>query len=191
MSGAKDMMGTQIQRSKSQRAFTLIELMVTIAIAAVLMTIAVPSMTSFLGNNRVAATTNTLVHSLQVARAEAIKRSMPAGVCTSNDPTSAAATCDAGAGYSSGWIVYADTNLNGTREVGEDIIHIAEEVSPAFTFTPTAQFSDQIYFNDSGGSITTAGQPIAGSININFSGGEEIRDVFVAANGRINAETPP
>ncbi|MBX2839928.1 MAG: GspH/FimT family pseudopilin [Gammaproteobacteria bacterium] len=176
--------------TNDQRAFTLIELLVTIAIATIIMAIAVPSMTSFLGNNRVAATTNTLVHSLQTARAEAIKRSSPVGLCTTNTPTDPAASCDAGAGYSSGWIVYSDDDRNGSRTAGEAIIHSSEAVSPAFAFTPTLQLSDQVYFNDSGGSVTPVGLPISGSINISYAGGEEVRNVLVSANGRISTETP-
>lgn len=190
MSIAKPIISGIFKPVRTLHAFTLIELLVTIAIASVIMAIAVPSMTSFLGNNRVASTTNTLVHSLQTARAEAIKRSLPVGLCTTNTPEAANAGCDAGAGYSSGWIVYADDNRNGVRDVAEEVIHRSEAVPAPFSFTPTLQFADQVYFNDSGGSINVGGLPMSGSINIDYAGGEEVRNVIVSANGRISAETP-
>jgi len=60
---------------KSRRAgFTLIELMVTLSVAAILMAIAIPNIRNFLSNNRLSSGVNDLLHSIQVARTEAIKR---------------------------------------------------------------------------------------------------------------------
>ncbi len=57
-----------------EHGFTLIELMVTLAVAAIMMTMAVPSFTSMTKNNRLTTQTNQLVTALNLARSEAINR---------------------------------------------------------------------------------------------------------------------
>lgn len=58
---------------RRQNGFTLVELMVTVAVLAILSTIAYPSFQSTIRSNRVATTTNELIASLALARSEAIK----------------------------------------------------------------------------------------------------------------------
>lgn len=59
---------------RSARGFTLIELLVTIALGAIIMTLAVPSFSSYIRTQRVRAASEGLYSSLTLARAEAIKR---------------------------------------------------------------------------------------------------------------------
>lgn len=59
---------------RRQNGFTLVELMVTVAVLAILSTIAYPSFQSTIRSNRVATTTNELIASLALARSEAIKK---------------------------------------------------------------------------------------------------------------------
>ena len=56
------------------KGFTLIELIVVLAIAAILATVGLPSMVEFVQNNRLAAETNRFVSSIRFARSEAVKR---------------------------------------------------------------------------------------------------------------------
>ena len=72
--------------------FTLVELMVTLAVAAILMALAVPSFTSVINGNRLTSTANELVSSLQLARSEALRRNTQVRVCRSLNGTSCAGT---------------------------------------------------------------------------------------------------
>jgi type IV fimbrial biogenesis protein FimT len=86
----------------SLRGFTLIELMVTIAVVAILLAIAAPSFTSLINNNRLTAQANEVVVSLQQARMEAVRRNRSVTVCRTTD----GATC-ATAGRWNSWITVA------------------------------------------------------------------------------------
>lgn len=90
---------------------TLIELMVVMAIIAILMAIGIPSFKSITYNVRVTSEINTMLGDLQFARSEAIKRGQSVTVCTSADQI----TCAANSAWGSGWIVFADANNDGTR----------------------------------------------------------------------------
>lgn len=66
-------MNSEMKKSH-YRGFTLIELIVAIAVAAILLTVAVPSLTKLIRDNRVASQTNELVALINLARNEAIRR---------------------------------------------------------------------------------------------------------------------
>ncbi len=83
----------------TNRGFTMIELLVTISIAAIMLTIAIPSFQSFLLNSSLTGHTNDLVLALASARSEAVKRGVNVSVCASSD----ASTCTGA--WQNGWIV--------------------------------------------------------------------------------------
>jgi len=89
------------------KGFTLIELMIVIAIASILMTLAVPSFSLMINNSKVTSATNEFVGSLNLARSEALKRSGNVSVCKSN---AAYTACDTTAATftTNGWLVFSD-----------------------------------------------------------------------------------
>ncbi len=109
-----------------QRGFTLIELMITCGLVGLLLTAVVPNMRTFLRNNQLSGAVNDMLHSIQVARTEAIKRQPAAGagvvVCGTAAPTLAdtALTCD----YATfkGWFVFLDSNGNWQHDAAEPVI---------------------------------------------------------------------
>lgn len=99
---------------KKLTGFTLIELIVTLAVVGVLLTLGLPSMKTFVQGDRLIAASNELLSALNIARSEAIKNNVSVTLCESED----GATCNnPGTGkWQNGWIVFIDSNrdLTGT-----------------------------------------------------------------------------
>ncbi len=121
-----------------QAGLSLIELMVTLTVVAILGTLAAPSLQTMIQNNQVQALTNNLVGNLYLARSEAAKRGFNVTLCASNADQTA---CDTAAtDFGKGWIVFTDfddngiltapatrfdTNGDGLLDASEDILLVA------------------------------------------------------------------
>lgn len=95
-----------VQVRRAAGGFTLLELMVTIAVAAVLLSLAVPSFTDATLAGKLAANANDLVAGVALGRSEAIKRNAVASMCVSSDGS----TCGSG-GWEQGWIILTGTTV--------------------------------------------------------------------------------
>ena len=93
-------------QTPSNRGFTLIEMMVTIAVAAMLLMIAVPSFRNASLSSQLRSAANDFIASSNFARSEAIKRGSAVTLCVSTDGS----TCAAG-GWEQGWIVLSGTTV--------------------------------------------------------------------------------
>lgn len=93
--------------------FTLIELMVTIALAAIILTQAVPSFNALVQNNRLISQKNEFISTLNMARSEALKRGTRVTVCASSDQV----TCDT-TDWENGWIVFSDYDADAVLDSG-------------------------------------------------------------------------
>lgn len=84
------------------KGFTLLELMITLSVAAILLTIALPSFRGLMHRSQVSSASNELLGSLAYARTEAVNRGQLVSMCASTDYTS----CSGSTAYEPGWIVY-------------------------------------------------------------------------------------
>lgn len=169
-----------------QRGFTLIELIVTLVVASILLTMAVPGFTALIKNNRMTAQVNGLVVSLNLARSEAVKRGVSVTVCKRN---SAGDDCNNAGDWQDGWIVFIDddmdadhseTNVDGDGDVdtGEEILR----VMPALAGGNTLAFgNNRVTFDSRGFSVG-----FNGSFRLcDDRGAEDASGLIVSNTGRV------
>ena len=110
-------------RQRAAAGFTLVELMVTIVVAAILLGVAVPSFQVTINNGRLATASNELLVSLQTARVEAIRYNDHTVVCLSKTANTSTPTCAAAAATdATGWITFVDVDHNDTYNSGDRLL---------------------------------------------------------------------
>ena len=177
--------------STAKNGFTLIELMVTIALVAILLTVAVPSFTTYQRNAELTSFTNTLLSGVNAARGEAMKRGRNAMVV----PTDAT-------NWSSGWIVFVDVDRTGTYAAANDITILTREATPSYLVISgngtSGESPPYIMFNASGYSATKTGS--FSTKNLGFTivrndvaiaeKDEQTRRIMIAITGRVRTCKP-
>ena len=111
--------GTGIPRAD---AFTVLELLVTLAVAAILLLTAVPSFQQFTQRQQMKAAVNGLHNALLLARNEAVHRNIPVVAC----PGDGTGGCTGGRDWSGGWIVFRDPNDDRQRQAGETLLLLGQ-----------------------------------------------------------------
>lgn len=100
------------------KGFTLIELMITLAVAAILLGLTAPSFNDLIKDSRLTTQINGLSASINLARSESIKRSLTVTICKSDNGTAC------GGNWNEGWIVFEDINGDGAVDTGDTIIRV-------------------------------------------------------------------
>ncbi len=168
--------------------FSLVELMITLAIAAILLSMAVPSFSELIKNNRLITQTNDFVTALNLARSEAIRRGSRVTVCKSSDQ----ASCVAGGSWEQGWIVFNDVNGNGTVAAATDIIRVHEALTGNVTLSGDAALADYVSYVSSGGAQLIGGGVTAiqaGTLALCDDRGfiDQARAVQISTTGRVSS----
>jgi len=113
-----------------QHGFTLYELLITLLVVGIVLTLGIPNLSDFTRNGRITGTANDLHSSFMVARSEAARAKTNVTICASSDPMGAA-LCD-GASFEEGWVVFVDVDGDIQRaDVGADIEYLLRRHPPA------------------------------------------------------------
>ena len=114
-------------RARREQGFTLVEVLVAVAIAAVLAAIALPNMSTFIQNNARSSRMNELTLAFNIARNEAVAKQTIVTVCASTTlPTPVNYTCNNTNAYQNGWIVMSDANADGVVNGADQVLRITE-----------------------------------------------------------------
>ena len=109
------------------RGFSLLELLMTVTLAALVLTLGLPSFGNLVADKRLRAETDALFHAVHLARKASIVRRRVVSLCPSSDRRS----CDHGTDWSNGWILFADADRDEPPQVdeGEDVlmVHAVDE----------------------------------------------------------------
>lgn len=172
------------------KGFTLIELMVTIAIAAILMVVAVPSLVTYQRNSEMTSFANTMLASINAARGEAMKRGRYAMVVPAD-----------GLVWSSGWIVFVDVDRSGAYNAATDVLVLTKEAPPSYLTVSGTSVANEaapyIMFDPSGFAAKKSTSPVP---NLTFTitrndvstseAPEQTRRLIVAITGRARVCKP-
>lgn len=112
----------------AQAGLTLIEIMVTVAVATIVLTIAVPNYVAFTRANRLSTQVNNFVQALHLARSEAV-RAGGATLCASNDQNN----CTKGGDWTTGWIIFTDYNIDGAKNGDDEIVRVGDASPEGFS----------------------------------------------------------
>lgn len=168
---------------QKQSAFTLIELMVAIAVLAIVITIAIPAFNNLLSSNRLSGQANEVLAGLALARTEAIKQNQEMVFCHSTNGT----TCSAApASGWQGWLVARSTILGGAG-VEIQATGILSGQLTILANAAIASASDAIRFNTQGMLRDANGALLNGVIRVcqNTAANPNSRDVLLRSGGRI------
>lgn len=113
-------------KTTSETGFTLMEMMVVIAIIGIIAGIAVPSYTEFSRNSRLTGASEELLNSLSLAKSEAVKRGTRVTVCNTANPSDAIPVCasQGNEDWRTGWIVFIDGGTLKAYDSGEEILRV-------------------------------------------------------------------
>jgi type IV fimbrial biogenesis protein FimT len=160
------------------RGFTLIELMVTLTVAAILLGLAAPAFNEVSLSMKLSSHANSMVSSILFARSEAIKRNSVVRVCVSTD----GATCGTG-GWQQGWIVMCTTS-DGTMcdAAGTDtlVLQAHPALATGWKITESSALTS-LTFQATGLTSTQSTMTICRQ---SPSVGSQEREVWVSATGR-------
>lgn len=172
-------------RRFGSRGFTLVELLVTFVLLAVLLTLAAPNFIMFQRNAELTSSANSFVAALSAARAEAMKRQLRAFVIP-GDGSSASTN------WATGWTVYVDANNNTTAGSllpdASDIIVSRQGALPATVAVTSSSFLDgtaaYVMFNGSG-FMALVGTTFSTDRSIEITNGSENRRIIASPSGRL------
>ena len=189
-------------RRDCQRGFTLIELMIALAILAILIRVAAPSMRDMLVNSRLQGASSDLVADLSLARGTAAAKGQRVTICQYSIVTSPSEIkCTAGSTWQDGWIVFVDADSNGTYNgpesstPGSDVmIKVHQATNSNVTVAPYNTTGTPPALNAADTTITSVRYRPSGTTTstaaIGFrvcQNGFVFRDVVISSLGRISS----
>ena len=157
---------------KHRKGFTLVELMVALAIFSILVGLAAPSFNSLMLGPRLGSFANSLSASATLARSEAIKRNASVTLCASADGTNCAGSGD----WQQGWIVLAGTT----------VLQRQQALSPNYRAEDTLAGSRSLNFASTGAGSTQATIRFCQAVP---EAGAQERVVTISATGRTTVAT--
>lgn len=156
--------------------FTMVELMVTLAIAGILVTVTAPSISRFIESSRLTTVTNEFILAINTGRADGIKRGFPVILCESASGTG----CDASGSWNSanGWILFTDIDSSGGWSANDTMLQVHSALPSSLKIAST---TNTITFNRLGAVGAGSGTYTVCNTKIN-----QTRAITLAAVGQTS-----
>ena len=174
---------------KADSGFTIVELLIIIAVMAVLTSLAVPALGQFILNRSINSQANTFSSILTFARSEAIKRNASVSVCKSANGN----TCNPQGNWAQGFIVFVDPVNQGVVDAGEVVLRVVGRVHDSLTMAGVpaqgpaglGTVSDVVTYRSDGLSAQSGRWTVCSNVaNSNFA----VRINMELGSGRIGIE---
>jgi type IV fimbrial biogenesis protein FimT len=169
-----------------QAGFTLYELMMTVLIVGVVLTLGLPNFAEFVRNSRMTSTANDLHSAFQLARSESARAKSNITICASANSMTSAADC--GGTWDQGYIVFVDTNGDRARSgAGETVLRANPKAADGVSLAIAEDATYFMYASTGLGRLDTANNPALSRVvmcdergNITAAGGSSAARLFVA-----------
>jgi len=174
-----------MKHHRKSRGFTIPEIIITLGIIAIVLSTAVPSISSMIKDNRLASQLNSVVTHIHVARAEAVKRDVRVIMCRIRSPDDITPSCGGTEKvWTDGYIVFADNGnySNNWYDPGTDTLLIrGQPATSGVKMRTSSSWNRNLEFNPDGS--TNEGGAIAFMSLCDDRGSDNGRQIQVPANG--------
>ena len=156
----------------AQRGFTLIEMMVAVALTGLLLSMAVPALQQFTSNARQTSTINDFVSSMHIARSTAVTTNFRTTICASSNGVSCEAVT-----WDQGWIVFSDRDSDQTVDNDETIVASSDGADGLDI--RSGEFGQFLMYRPNGRVMTASAAGNSGQFTVCDSRGSEHAKVLI------------
>lgn len=168
----------KFHKLQTRNGFTIIELMVTLSITAILLSMGVPAFRDYSLRQRMSASISALHSDLLYGRSQAIYRNTQVVACPGNPSEGCAESTD----WTAGWIVFSDSNTDRKHQDDEDLLRHTQGLDHIMIHSSSGRTNFRFYPNG-----TTPGSN--GSLSLCGLGGpEHARKLVISNLGRIRRD---
>lgn len=161
--------------------FTLVELMIVLAIAGILFSTALPSFSKMLAKNQQTAQLYTLFQHHQLARSEAIKNNQNVLLCKSSNGQE----CTPHSKWSDGWIIFSDTDNDKKINGDETVVFVQQSLATQLSLKYKGFGShNYIRYFPNGSSSTNGTFTLCNQFD-----NTDAKSIIIARTGRVRLDT--
>ena len=163
--------------------WTLVELLIGLSLAAMLVALALPFYGGWIADYQVRNHAELLAGTMNIARAEAIKRGRRVNLCKSADRRN----CATAGGWEAGYVVHVDADRDGDIDAGEAALRVQEAAAQGITIRGNRPVADYVSYTSLGSARLLNGGLQMGTFTVCKSGRPAI-DVVLANSGRARLQ---
>ncbi len=163
---------------QTRKGFTVIELMVTLSITAILLSLGVPAFQDYSLRQRMSASISALHNDLLYGRSQAVYRNTQVVAC----PGSPSSGCTQSTDWTAGWIIFDDTDTDRQHQADEDLLRHGQGLDNIWIHSSSGRHSFRFYPNGSSPGSN-------GSLSLCGAGGlQHARKLVISNLGRIRRD---
>ena len=170
---------------KQRNGFTLVELIVTLAVISVVTAMGLPMFERMITNSRLTSQSNDFISALLYARTEAVKRGTRVTLCKSASGTA----CTTSGYWSKGWIVFSDTGTVATVDGNDTVLRRGVSLPEVFSFSGSANVADYVSYIPTGRTQMADGTAQSGTLTLSHAHLSDLdRRISISRTGRARVQ---